>query len=378
MAKTGKAWVMYEPGKMGIEEFPYPTVKKDGIVVRIDAVGICGSDKHMFEGNGAVANFPLIPGHEMCGTVEQLGSEYKSNMQIIGTDKLKEGDRVILGPGTKACGICDTCLKYPENPTFCQNRFRYGHESCRQEPHFLGGFGQYLYVMPNSWLFKMPEKMSPVLGAMAEPVCIALRFVERCYSPGFPGALAKGLGTGRTVVVIGCGPIGLLTIAVLKHAGTGNIIAVDVVEDKLTTAKKFGADVTINGRLPMEERLELIRQNNGGELSDIVIEAAGVPIAFQDSIEYVRRGGIVIEGGHFTDGGPININPFKITYKECDVRGVWASHPVTTRDAINFMERSIIPIENMATHIMPFEKGYEGMCLAGGPGVGKVIIKPWE
>lgn len=377
MSKTGKAWVMYEPGKMGIEEFPYPTVQKDGIVIRVDAVGICGSDKHMYKGNGAVANFPLIPGHEMCGTIEQLGSEYKDNMMIVGAETLKEGDRVILGPGTKACGKCNTCQKYPDNPTFCANRFRYGHESCRNEPHFLGGFGQYLYVMPNSWIFKMPDTMSSTLGAMAEPVCIALRFVERCYSPGFPG-LGKGFGTGRTVTVIGCGPIGLLTMAVLKHAGAGNIIAVDVIPDKLETAKKFGADVTINGRLPMEERLELIRKRNGGELSDIVIEAAGVPIAFQDAIEYVRRGGMVIEGGHFTDGGPILTNPFKITFKEADIRGVWASHPVTTRDAINFMERSVIPIEQMATHILPFEKGLEGMELAGGPGVGKVIIKPWE
>lgn len=377
MAKTGKAWVMYEPGRMGIEEFPYPTVKKDGIVVRIDAVGICGSDKHMFLGNGAVAHFPLIPGHEMCGTIEQLGSEYKEHMMIIGGDTLREGDRVILGPGTKACGVCDTCLKYPDNPTFCQNRFRYGHESCRNEPHFLGGFGQYLYVMPNSWLFQMPDTMSPILGAMAEPVCIALRFVERCYNPGSPG-LGKGLGTGRTVTVIGCGPIGLLTIAVLKHAGAGNIIAVDVVDDKLKTAETFGADASIDGKLPMEERLERIRQLNHGELSDIVIEAAGVPAAFQDSLEYVRRGGMVIEGGHFTDGGPASVNPFTITYKEADIRGVWASHPVTTRDAINFMERSAIPIENMATHILPFDQAEKGMNLAGNPGVGKVIIKPWE
>lgn len=377
MAKTGKAWVMYEPGRMGIEEFPYPTVKKDGIVVRIDAVGICGSDKHMFLGNGAVAHFPLIPGHEMCGTIEQLGSEYKEHMMIIGGDTLREGDRVILGPGTKACGVCDTCLKYPDNPTFCQNRFRYGHESCRNEPHFLGGFGQYLYVMPNSWLFQMPDTMSPILGAMAEPVCIALRFVERCYNPGSPG-LGKGLGTGRTVTVIGCGPIGLLTIAVLKHAGAGNIIAVDVADDKLKTAETFGADAGIDGKLPMEERLERIRQLNHGELSDIVIEAAGVPAAFQDSLEYVRRGGMVIEGGHFTDGGPASVNPFTITYKEADIRGVWASHPVTTRDAINFMERSAIPIENMATHILPFDQAEKGMNLAGNPGVGKVIIKPWE
>ena len=219
--------------------------------------------------------------------------------------------------------------------------------------------------------------MSPELAAMAEPTCIALRVVERAMEPGSPST-GHGFGIGKTVAVIGAGPIGLLIMAAFKHAGAGKIIAIDMLPKKLEMAKEFGADLTIDAKLSVEERQKIIMENNGGELADVVVEAAGAPIAFKQALDFVRRGGIVIEAGHFTDGGEIPINPYTICNKDCDIRGVWANHPVTFRDALNFMDRTTVPLEKLATHIFGMNDVPEAMKTAGGPDVGKVIIKPWE
>lgn len=377
MTKTGKAWVMEAPGKMTLKEFPYPECQDDGMILKVEAVGVCGSDLNAYKGNAGTMHFPIVPGHEMAGTVEELGADYLNNFQIIGAKELKKGDRVIIGPGTKGCGKCETCLKYPDKPVLCQNRFVYGHSTCTQPPHFLGGFAQYIYLMPNSWVFKIPDDMSFELAAMAEPTCIALRVVERAMEPGTP-SLGHGLGVGRSVVVIGVGPIGLLVTAVLKHMGAGNIICVDMSKDRLEMAKNMGADITIDGSLPLEERLDMVEKSNGGELADVVIETAGVPIAFKESLDYVRRGGIIIEAGHYTDGGEIPIRPYNICYKDCDIRGVWANHPIMFRDALNFLSRSQVDVEQLATHILSLEEGGQAFDLPGKPGVGKVIVKPWK
>ena len=117
MAKTGKAWVMAGPGQLEMKEFPYPKCEKDGIIIKVEACGICGTDKHMFNGNAGMVDFPIIPGHEFAGTIEEIGEDYKKSMLIVDeTLDLKVGDRVILGPGTKGCGKCPTCLKYPDKP----------------------------------------------------------------------------------------------------------------------------------------------------------------------------------------------------------------------------------------------------------------------
>lgn len=378
MSKTGKAWVMEGPGKLDLREFPYPKCEDDGIIIKVEACGICGTDKHMFNGNAGMVDFPIIPGHEFAGVIEEIGPKYKESMLLVDeTLDLKVGDRVILGPGTKGCGKCPTCLKYPDKPLLCQNRFRYGHSKVGEPPYFLGGYSQYIYALPDSWLFKVPDGMSPELAAMAEPICIALRVVERAMEPGSPST-GHGFGIGKTVAVIGAGPIGLLIMAAFKHAGAGKIIAIDMLPKKLEMAKEFGADLTIDAKLSVEERQKIIMENNGGELADVVVEAAGAPIAFKQALDFVRRGGIVIEAGHFTDGGEIPINPYTICNKDCDIRGVWANHPVTFRDALNFMDRTTVPLEKLATHIFGMNDVPEAMKTAGGPDVGKVIIKPWE
>jgi len=378
MSKTGKAWVMAGPGQLEMREFEVPKVQKDGMLIKVEACGICGTDKHMFNGNTGMVDFPIIPGHEFAGTIVELGENYKESMLMVDeTLELKVGDKVIIGPGTKGCGKCPTCLKYPDKPLLCQNRFRYGHSRCTEAPYFLGGYSQYLYVMPDSWVFKMPEGMSFDLAAMAEPACIALSVLERASEGDLP-SLGHGMGLGRTVAVIGAGPIGMLIMAAFKHAGAGKIIAIDMIPKKLEMAKEFGADMTIDAKLPIEEKQKLIMEANGGELCDVVVESAGAPIAFREAIELIRRGGTVIEAGHFTDGGDVSVNPYMICQKDCQIKGVWANHPAIFRDALNFFDRSSVKIEKLITHRFGINDVVKAMRAAGSSDVGKVMIKPWE
>ena len=149
----------------------------------------------------------------------------------------------------------------------------------------------------------MPQGIPEEIGVLTEPVAVATRVVGRAYAPGLP-QVGDGYGIGNRVAVLGCGPIGLLVVAVLRDSGAGTIIATDLVDSRLDMAKQMGADVVINvGDTTPEERVEQIQDLTNGVGVDIVIECAGLPAVFSEALDVVRRGGKVIEVGHYTDSG---------------------------------------------------------------------------
>ena len=154
-------------------------------------------------------------------------------------------------------------------------------------------------------MFKVSEGIREELRVLTEPVAVATRAVERAHAPGVP-QVGAGYGIGNSVAVLGCGPIGLLVIAVLRSTGAGTIIATDIVDSRLDMAKNMGADVVINvGETSPEQRLEQVQDLTSGAGADIVIECAGLPGVFAEAIDLVRRGGKVIEVGHYTDSGSV-------------------------------------------------------------------------
>ncbi len=188
--------------------------------------------------------------------------------------------------------------------------------------------------------------------------------------------MSHGYGIGRSAMVLGAGPIGLMAIVSLRHSGAGLIIAQDLLTSRLDMAKRMGADLLIDGNLPLEERLKQVREATDEVGPDVVIEAAGVPIAFRESLDFVRRGGKLIEVGHFTDNGIIDIHPFYICFKDLDIHGSWAYPSLIFRDAISLLERTPLPVEEMVTHVLPLEEFPKGLELTGSEGVGKVAITP--
>lgn len=371
-----KAWVMVEPGKLELQSFPRPEVASDSLLMKVVQLGLCGTDKHMLMGHTPL-NFPVIPGHEVVGIVEEIGPDANSTMNVIG-GPLQEGNVITVVPSSKGCGKCIYCLRMPHRPALCMNRTVYGFSNCDEPPHLTGHLAEHVYVHGNSWVYKIADEVPESRRVLAEPTAVATRAVERSFAPGI-AQIGAGHGIGSTVVVLGAGPIGLLVTAVLRHTGAGTIITTDAVDDRLQMAKRMGADVTLDvTKTSLAERTEAIQDLSEGMGADIVFECAGVPGVFAEALELVRRAGIVMEIGHYTDSGEVSIHPHQICKKDIDVRGVWAYPQIQFKTALEFLRHTTVPVEELATHYLPMHKVPEGLALIGKEGVYKVVIEPHQ
>ena len=374
MAKC-RACIMVKPGEVVMEEFEIPEIPEDCALLKVEACGICGTDKHIYLGRLPTAPFPFITGHEFIGTIVKLGSKANDNMTVFG-GPLKEGDRVAIAPSSTPCGHCYYCIHMPHRPALCTTRTVYGFASVTKAPGIWGGYSEYIYLHPKTYVFKLPEDMSMKRAVLIEPAATALRAVERAYSPGEP-FMGHGYGIGRSAMVLGAGPIGLMTVVSLRYSGAGLIIIQDLFNSRLDMAKRMGADILIDGNLPLEERLKQVREATDGVGPDVVVETAGVPVAFRESLDFVRRGGKLIEVGHYVIGsGKIDIQPFYICNKDLDIHGSWAYPSLIFRDVISMLERTSLPVEEVVTHALPLEELAKGLELTGSEGVGKVAITP--
>ena len=180
----------------------------------------------------------------------------------------------------------------------------------------------------------------------------------------------------KSVLVLGAGPIGQLVIAVLSHIGTDLIIASDLSQSRLEMAGHMGAHHVVGAEGPLEERLDTVQNLTGGIGPDIVIETAGVPVVFKESLDFVRRGGIVVEVGHFTDPGAVDIHPNVVCFKDLDIRGMWAYPAMQFKTALSFLKNSRAPLDRFITHRLPLEETEKGIELTGSEGSMKVVVEP--
>ncbi len=369
-----RAWVMLEPGKIEMQSFDLPSVAEDCALLKVDACGICGSDLHAFKGRMKTAPFPLIPGHEFVGTLVEVGKTAHQKMAIIGGETIKPGDRVAIAPSSLSCGRCWYCLHMPHRPTFCMNRSIYGFNSIKNPPSIWGGFSEYIYLHPKTWVFHIPSGLSLERAVLTEPMATGVRAVERAYNPG-EAFVGHGYGVGSRAMVLGAGPIGLMIILALRFSGAKFIIVQDLLESRLEMARRMGADLTIRAQEPLEKRIKEVQAVTDGVGADLVIEAAGVPLAFKESLAFVRRGGKVIEVGHYTDPGSTEINPWVICNKDVDIHGSWAYPAIIFKDALAVLANTPFPVEEVITHKVSLDDLPKGMELLGKEGVGKVIVK---
>lgn len=374
MAKC-RAWVMVEPGKVVMEELEIPKVAEDCALLKVEACGVCGTDKHIFyHGDGPMVTFPFIAGHEVIGTIVELGSKANDSMAVFG-GALETGDRVSLAPSPMGCGHCYYCLHMPHRPYLCSQRsVIYGFSSVNKAPGIWGGYSEYIYLLPRSYVFKLSKDMPMKRAILIEPAAVGLRAVERAFSSGEP-FMSQRYGVGRNAMVLGAGPIGLMVIASLRYSGAGLIIAQDLFTSRLDMAKRMGADILIDGNLPLEERLKQVRGATEGIGPDIVIEVAGTLAAFREAIDFTRRGGKVIVAGNFIDMGAADIKPFNICSQDLDIHGCRYS-PLIFKDVISMLERTPLPVEEVVTHTLPLAELPKGLELTGSADVGKVVILP--
>lgn len=258
-----KALTLVGNGKFSYGDAPEPRMGTNDVLIEIKACGICGSDVHGMDGSTGRRQPPIIMGHEASGVISEVGSQVLS---------WKPGDRVTFD-STTYCGQCIYCTRGLVN--LCENRQVIGVSCDEYRRH--GAFAEKV-VIPQLGICAIPENVSFEQAALAEPVSIALHAVNRLPIQG-----------GETAVVVGTGMIGLFVVQALKAAGCSNIFAVDLAEDKLTLAKKLGADETL---VPGKDDICVaVQESTEGEGCHFSVEAVGATATVGLAIEVLRKGG---------------------------------------------------------------------------------------
>lgn len=268
-----KVAVMTGVGKMELTEREIPVPKDDEVLVRIEYVGVCGSDLHYYEAGGIGANIvkpPFVLGHEAGGTVVEVGKD---------VTHLKVGDRVALEPG-KTCGKCEFCKTGRYN--LCPDVIFFA------TPPIDGVFQEYV-AHEAGLCFKIPENMDTMEAALIEPLAV-----------GFHAAKQGGAQAGQTAVVTGAGCIGLVSMMALKAMGVTKIIAVDVMEKRLEKALELAATDVVNGK--EKDTVEEIMRLTNGKGADLVIETAGSEITTSQAIHFAKRGSTIVLVGYSASG----------------------------------------------------------------------------
>ncbi len=312
-------------------------VPPKGVLIRIEACGVCGTDLHILQGHWpGELPWPLTLGHELAGVVEEIGPELRTD--ATGTP-LREGDHVMLPP-LNACGECEVCVGTPERANKCLNPTYYGRKiGFERPPHLWGGWADAVFVdldaLPATKLFRLPDDMPLMVGTLVEPYSSVTRAFNRIEALG-PSAFAEE----SSVVIQGTGPIGLLAVVAAKQRGAGTVVAVgDPESPRLATARTFGADYTVSLTETPEavDRIASVREAVGGRGADVVIDCTGSPAAGPEGVEMLRDGGTFVEMGQFTDAGSVETNWHRICAKEIQLLGSWAFTPGEVAQALHDM-----------------------------------------
>ncbi len=268
-----KVAVMLGIGKMGFEERDIPQPKDDEVLVKLEYVGICGSDLHYYE-SGAIGDYvvkpPFVLGHEPGGTVVEVGKN---------VTHLKVGDRVALEPG-KTCGHCEFCKTGRYN--LCPDVVFFA------TPPVDGVFQEYV-AHEAGLCFKLPDNVSTMEGALIEPLAV-----------GFHAARQGGAQAGQVAVVTGAGCIGLVSMMALKAMGVSKVYSVDVMDKRLNKALELGADGVINGS--REDAVKKVMELTGGMGCDLVIETAGTEITTRQAVQMTKKGATIVLVGYSKTG----------------------------------------------------------------------------
>ncbi len=250
MPKTVKAAVMVGPGRMEIQNLPYPDHLEPGAcIIKMEMSGICGTDKHAFKGETLLYGgteseqdmvFPSVHGHENSGIIVEMNGK-GSEIEYSGK-KLKIGDRVTNCPNV-ICGECWYCRNIHAYP-YCPNHQGIGmtYYSDRY-PYIVGGWSEYMYLPPKAWVYKVPDYLDVELACLSE-LFVVTAILDRAKELSTLGG--KGFHFGDTVIIQGAGAVGMMMVAKARLLGAGKIIALDTNPMKLALSKEFGADVGIN------------------------------------------------------------------------------------------------------------------------------------
>ncbi len=279
------ALVMDELRSMKVADIAVPVIGPTDVLVKIKATGVCAGDIYIYQGKNPYASYPIVGGHEIAGIISEVGEE---------VDRVKIGDRVVVDPFI-GCGKCYPCSVGKYN--CCANLHILG-------VHSNGGFAEYM-VAPAKQIYKVPDHLPLEIAAFAEPIAIGTQACNRAE-----------LVSGETVLVLGCGPIGMVTIEVAKARGA-KIFAADINAERLSIAKKMGAETILSD----ENLLATVLSLTNGEGIPVVIEATGVPAVMEQTVHLVAAGGRIVIVGLVPKGVGVTFPGLDFTRKELTILG---------------------------------------------------------
>jgi len=352
--------------ELKVETFDLPRPHPGGILVKVLAATVCGTDVHLWEGALEAAQpvqLPVIPGHEMVGEVVELGDP--AAVDALGRP-LKAGDRIVWAPDS--CGHCYHCTLLRE-PTLCEHRRIGMMQSVRGQPYVTGGFAEYTHVLPGAPCLLVPAGLKDEWAAAAS---CALRTVVRAFE------IAGPIESSSCVVIQGAGALGLFATALAALRGAGRVIVIGGPEARLAIATAFGADQVLSISISAEARLEAILDSTGGLGAEVVLELSGSVAAFGEGLALTARGGRYVVAG-ILSGSPSSVPVHLIAAKQLRVMGSFGAGIDAYAKALQIMSEtaSRFPWDSVFGRSYPLERATEALLQARSGEEIKPVVRPW-
>jgi len=329
-------------------DLPLPSVGSDDALLRVEACGICGSDYEQYEGALPV-QYPVIPGHEPVGVIEQIGDEASRRWGI------RAGDRVAV-EALLPCGHCAACVqgKYGR----CRGGGGvYGYRPLSLAPGLWGGYATHLYLPPHVIVHPMSADVPAEVAVLFNPLGAGFRWAVEM----------PRLSVGETIVILGPGQRGLAAVIAAKQAGAGCIIVTGLTRDqrKLDLARTFGADHTID--VERGDLVRTVREITGGQMADVVLDVTSYAVeAVTQAVDVARRGGRIVLGG---TKGPKPVPGFlsdRVVTKELTIMGAFGVDWRSYDQGIRTVEARWRELQAMHTHTLPLAEAERGLRLLSG------------
>jgi alcohol dehydrogenase len=336
------------PRTLELREFPLPAIGDADGLLRVEACGLCGSDWEQYLGH-LDRGLPIIPGHEILGTIEALGPAAADRWG------LRAGDRVAVDASVP-CGTCRECTVGAYKR--CPNRLGYGiHCTTDVPPQLWGGYATHAYLHPRALLQRVPDDVPTNVMTLFNPLSNAVAWTVE----------VGGVGLGSSVVICGPGQRGLLGVVAAREAGASQIIVTGTAQDsaRLEMARTLGADATID--VDAVDPVGAVREMTGGALVDVVVDmSAGGTAPIVQAMDMVRPGGTVVLAGIKGHHRPVNgLLSDKIVLKEIRVLGARSSGQAATAKAIAIIARRHAELAPLCTHAYDLRDAGKALLVLG-------------
>jgi putative phosphonate catabolism associated alcohol dehydrogenase len=346
-----------------LRDYPLRPPAAGQVLVRISMSTICRSDIHSWQGHRPNP-CPGVLGHEIVGRIAALGAGVVRDMR---GDMLAVGDRItwseyfIPGPN-----YCSEVLDLPQKSPGVD---KYGHMAAATPPHHHGGFGEYCYILPQSWILRLPDALS---DAEAAPINCGVATMIAVTE-------AAEIRIGQTVVVQGLGLLGLYGAAIAKARGAGQVIGIDGVAERRERAARFGVDVALDPAdfeaADLSQRVAALCRPMG---ADVVLEVCGDPRVIPSGMDMLRIGGRYVLGGVVNPGAMVTLDANILLRKMLTLRGVHNYHPRHLVEALDFVvaQRQRFPFAELVDGIYPLDRVDDAMADAAARRVLRAAIVP--